>query len=35
VVASGRITALVATHDAEFTGMADQVLELLDGRLTG
>jgi putative ABC transport system ATP-binding protein len=33
VVQSEGITALVATHDAELTDLADDVLTLEDGRL--
>src|SRR5215470_4737061 len=35
VVQSEGITALVATHDAGLTGLADDVLTLEDGRLAG
>jgi putative ABC transport system ATP-binding protein len=35
VVRSEGITALVATHDPQLTDLADKVLTLEDGRLTG
>ncbi|MBO0773617.1 MAG: ABC transporter ATP-binding protein [Actinobacteria bacterium] len=35
IVRSERITALVATHDAELVNLADHVLRLEDGRLLG
>lgn len=34
VVRSEGVTALVATHDAQWLGLADRVLELNDGDIT-